>query len=1034
MVHFLRRACRLAFCAATAFSCFTMGSRFVTANEPSTPDPADQAIVEAITRIPGFELAENAAVAEAMDRYLDSIVGTDAYVDLIERFDVRDRGDQLEQLMLADPESTLGTAAARRLLKTQPGRLRALLQADDPKVVLAVVQAMSRVRDRQSIELLKPLVTSTSAPRSVKRTATAALGHSLDSQRYLLSLAREGKLPEEVQFAAANALLGSADAKIRDEAAQVIKRPQAGKSEPLPPISQLVRRRGDGKAGKKVFDTVGTCANCHQVKGKGKNVGPDLSEIGSKLSREALYTAILDPSAGISHNYETYQLLTLDGVVISGLLISKTDDEVHLRTAEGIDKNVASDDVDVLAKQSISLMPENLHSNLSVQQLLDLIDYLVLLKSPDQTAFHQIAANETAKVGDQRSVESAVAGLQAAEGTEVQLFAAEPMMHSPTSIDVDAKGRVWVCEAVNYRNFRNPYNKIREEGDRILVLEDRDGDGRAETSTVFYQGRDIDSPHGVCVLGDQVIVSAGSNVFVFTDRDGDLKADEKRVLFSGIGGVQHDHGIHAFNAGPDGKLYFNFGNEGKQLCDADGKPVIDQAGNVVAEGSAAYRQGMVFRCNLDGSEVETLGWNFRNNWEVCVDSFGTMWQSDNDDDGNRAVRINYVMPYGNYGYQSEINGAGWRAARTGAIEDVSRRHWHLNDPGVVPNLLQTGAGSPTGITVYEGTLLPERFRNQVVHCDAGPNVVRAYPSTKSGAGYEASIEPLLVGVADKWFRPSDVCVGPDGSLFVADWYDPGVGGHRMGDLSRGRIFRIVPTSHRGYDVGELDLASPEGAVAALESPNLATRFLARRAVTNMGDSAKLVLLQKIRRATNERYKARLLWVLSKVDASAAVALAVSDDDVDIRCVGVRMASQFGNGLPVAKMLASDGSAQVRREAAIALRHDTSAEMPKVWASLAQAHDGQDRWYLEALGIAAEHRWSECLDAWLETVGEDWDSPAGRDIIWRARTPNAAGYLGQIIAKDVADKRLDLRYYRAFDFHDGQQKQSALRDLVSALSK
>src|SRR5205807_8394460 len=148
--------------------------------------------------------------------------------------------------------------------------------------------------------------------------------------------------------------------------------------------------------------------------------------------------------------------------------------------------------------------------------------------------------------------------------------------------------------------------------------------------------------------------------------------------------------------GPDGKLYFNFGNEGHQIRDAAGKPIVDQAGNVVAEHRQPYQQGMVFRCNLDGSELETLAWNFRNNWEVAVDSFGTLWQSDNDDDGNRGVRINYVMEFGNYGYHDEMTGAGWptawqKAKAKGAPEEQKVFYeWHQYDPGVVPNLLNTG--------------------------------------------------------------------------------------------------------------------------------------------------------------------------------------------------------------------------------------------------------------------------------------------------------------------------------------------------------
>ncbi|MCH9021784.1 MAG: hypothetical protein IID32_03365 [Planctomycetes bacterium] len=286
-----------------------------------------------------------------------------------------------------------------------------------------------------------------------------------------------------------------------------------------------------------------------------------------------------------------------------------------------------------------------------------------------------------------------MASVTVAEGLEATLFASEPEILSLSNIEIDARGRVWALEVVNYRRNKGK----RPEGDRILILEDLNGDGKSDKTTVYYQGHDIDSAHGICVLGDRVIVSCGDQVFILRDTDGDDKADEKEILFTGISGTQHDHGIHAFIFGPDGKLYFNFGNNGRQIKDKDGKVIIDMAGNEVRNHRKPYQEGMVFRCNLDGSEFETLAWNFRNNWEVTVDAFGTIWQSDNDDDGNRGVRINYVMEFGNYGFKDEFTGAGWRSKRTGMHEEIPLRHWHLRDPGVVPNLLQTGAGSPSGI-------------------------------------------------------------------------------------------------------------------------------------------------------------------------------------------------------------------------------------------------------------------------------------------------------------------------------------------------
>src|SRR5215203_5932486 len=401
----------------------------------------------------------------------------------------------------------------------------------------------------------------------------------------------------------------------------------------------------------------------------------------------------------------------------------------------------------------------------------------------------KVANADSLTDAEKRLPENALKGLVVSNGLEVKTMATEPMLKNPTNIDVDDKGRIWVAEAYNYRPGinGNPTNAL---GDRIVILEDNNNDGIVDTAKIFYQGPEMDAPLGIAVLGNKVIVSQSPYVWIFYDDNGDDKADRKEILFQGIGGEQHDHGVHAFTFGPDGKFYFNFGNEGKQLKDKNGKPVLDQDGDVI--GPKKYKQGMVFRCDPDGSNVECLGQNFRNPYEVAVDSYGTLWQSDNDDDGNRSTRINYVMEYGNYGFTDEMTGAGWRANRTNIEDSIPLRHWHLNDPGAVPNVLQTFAGSPTGMVIYEGSLLPKQFHDQMIHTDAGPNVVRSYPVKKNGAGYTADIVNILKGEKDQWFRPADVCVAPDGSLIVADWYDPGVGGHAAGDQTKGRIYRVAP--------------------------------------------------------------------------------------------------------------------------------------------------------------------------------------------------------------------------------------------------
>ena len=647
-----------------------------------------------------------------------------------------------------------------------------------------------------------------------------------------------------------------------------------------------------------------------------------------------------------------------------------------------------------------------------------------------------------AQDGDSRSPQNAIAGLEVSAGLQVQLVASEPMLLSPSNIDVDHLGRVWVCEVVNYRHFANKANPGRDAGDRIAVLEDTNGDGVMDKDTTFYQGRDIDSAHGVCVLGNRVIVSAGENVFNFYDDDGDLKADRKEVMFTGIKGVQHDHGIHSFTFGSDGRLYFNFGNSGNELHSADGTLIVDVAGKEVLANRKPYQEGMAFRCELDGSKVDTFGWNFRNNWELCVDSFGAVWQSDNDDDGNKGVRINYVMEYGNYGYKDEFTGAGWREPRTGWEDTIPERHWHLNDPGVVPNLLQTGAGSPTGILCYEGDLLPKRFQGQLIHCDAGPNTVRCYSVSETGAGYSAEIQPVLDGTKDQWFRPSDVCVAPDGSLIVADWYDPGVGGHRQGDTDRGRLFRVAPTGSK-YSVSPPDFSTIDGAVAALHSPNVATRYLAFEKLKAAGTVAEQALLKMYSDMANPHFRARALWLLGQIDGRTGTYIkkAISDENVNIRIAGLRLARL--TNVDVAETvatLATDSSLQVRRECAVALRHMPSDQKPELWAKLALQLPSHDRWYLEALGIGADGDWDNCLKAFDKASSGSAKSETAASLHWRSRGSQSAMLIADQIltiasgptSGETSDssKQHVMAYFRALDFQSAESAAAAANHLIS----
>ena len=632
---------------------------------------------------------------------------------------------------------------------------------------------------------------------------------------------------------------------------------------------------------------------------------------------------------------------------------------------------------------------------------------------------------------------NAVANLDVHPELQATLFVSEPKITNPTNLDIDHRGRVWICDVKNYRGHRNS----RPEGDRILILEDTKGDGVADKVTTFYQGRDVDSAMGICVLGNKVIVSCSPNVLVFTFDEKD-KILKKEVLFTKTGIAQHDHTAHSFVFGPDGRLYWNFGNEGHAVHDKNGKPVVDLAGNVVNDSGKPYRQGMVFRCETDGSNFEVLGHNFRNNYEVAIDSFGTLWQSDNDDDGNRGCRINYVMEYGNFGYVDELTGAGWQKPRTNMEKEIPLRHWHLNDPGVVPNLLQTYQGSPTGICVYEGNLLPKVFHNQIIHCDAGPSVVRSYPVVPDGAGYKVTqIVNILDGAKkNNWFRPADVCVAPDGSIFVTDWYDPGVGGHAQRDTDRGRVFRVAPPGVK-YSVPKQNFNTIEGNVEALKSPNLATRYIAWTNLHRAGAKAEPAM-RKVwdeetkkanapttaeRQTSDTRLRARLLWLLGRIDGKGLhyvdVALKADglDGNPDLRLIGLRLARQLKlNVIPLIQgreIMADPHGGMVRREACIALRHNKSQEAAQVWTELAlRSSASGDRWALEALGIGADGQWDAFLEAYLREMGGKAIANAdSRAVIWRSRAGKTPALLAQIISYDGVKTEKLQQYFRAFDF-------------------
>ena len=325
-----------------------------------------------------------------------------------------------------------------------------------------------------------------------------------------------------------------------------------------------------------------------------------------------------------------------------------------------------------------------------------------------------------------------------------------------------------------------------------------------------------------------------------------------------------------------------------------------------------------------------LGHNFRNNYEVAVDSFGTLWQSDNDDDGNRGVRINYRHGVRQLRLRRRNDRRRLADNRTNMEAEIPLRHWHLNDPGVVPNLLHTGAGSPTGICVYEGKLLPQFSANQMIHCDAGPTSAARLSGQPTTA---PATRPTIVNILDgkpatNGSGPSDVCVAPDGSLFVADWYDPGVGGHRMGDIDKGRIFRVAPPK-AAYEMPKYDSRTTDGSGrrAAKPEPRSPLSGLDRPARDARAGRAGVAEALRIGQPARSRPGA-CGCSAARGPRPAACRRGLKDADADIRITALAGRPRVGlDVLPAVKLLVHDPSPQVRRECAMRLAAQRSPRPP-----------------------------------------------------------------------------------------------------------
>ena len=451
-------------------------------------------------------------------------------------------------------------------------------------------------------------------------------------------------------------------------------------------------------------------------------------------------------------------------------------------------------------------------------------------------------------------------------GFEVQLVAAEPQIDKPMNMAFDSKGRLWVSSS---REYPIAAPADRKPEDTIRILEDTTGDGRFDRVTVFAD--ELNIPMGLYPYKDGVICFSIPNILWLRDTDGDGKADVRQKLFGPFDVSRDTHGMcNAFRRGYDGWLYACHGfNNRSTVTGRDGHQISMHSGNT-------------FRMRLDGSRIEHYTHGLVNPFGLAFDLTGDLFVAD-----CHTKPINLLI-------------------RNGYYDSFGKPHDGL---GYVPNVMnhQHGSTAIGGIVKYHADAFPSDYWGNTF----GGNVMTCRINRNSlphiGSSHQAREEPDFLVSGDPWFRPVDLQIGPDGAMYVADFYNRIIGHYEVGldhagrDRRRGRIWRIAYTGQlrRAKRVAEEPKVSRQvgGDVAAtvkeLGSPNLTRRMLAADKLVDEFGKASLDAVRKATSSRNLKIRAHAFWVLHRLGSLSTDDLqrAMSDPTVYGRMHALRILAE-----------------------------------------------------------------------------------------------------------------------------------------------
>jgi putative membrane-bound dehydrogenase-like protein len=519
---------------------------------------------------------------------------------------------------------------------------------------------------------------------------------------------------------------------------------------------------------------------------------------------------------------------------------------------------------------------------------------------------------------------------------EIKAVLGEPDVVKPIAMNWDARGRLWVLQTPMYPAKAATW-KTRPR-DYLAYYEDQDGDGRPETRTVYYD--QLDLPTSFVFHRDGVIVMASPEILWLRDVDGDGVADKREVLFSGFGFGDTHATASNLRAGQDGWIYATQGYSGggSNVSNRDGKPC-----GKIPNG--------LFRFRPEGTEIEMVSAYGSNTWGMDFswdnEIFFTM--------ANGSHLRHVVLPEGVL--------ARGKAGKVESWKDITNhRDAHPALKHTINPYLQIdnvgGFTAAAGSTLYDGGAWPDEWRKVHFVTECTINLVHQDRVEADGVTYKAhkvGSEEFVAGT-DLWFRPIDTQIGPDGALWIADFYNPAVvhndtRGPKHGpfnaavrpdrDHLHGRILRLQHRQPRALPVS--DFASVAGLVKALEHPNRWARLTAQRLLVEGGKgAAEVAALLKSTAKPETRVIA--LWTLQRLGALAAAELAAALGDADgaVRKNAARVAAVAAKDEGVKKALLeklddADPRARLEKIVALAAYPDAAAALLKLSPSLTDVY-------------------------------------------------------------------------------------------------